>query len=235
MLCGTMTKDIYSKLKKFIGYRFIGTQYELESHIDNMFRIFDKHLKRYCPNNLLDVGCGNGDRTIRIADYLNVHMKNIYGLDCNDDRIIACKRMFNATNIDLETDGMPYGDNAFDLVICNQVLEHLKNCRKVIDDLIRVTKKGGYIVIGIPNLAHLINRIYLLFGIQPMCIHLDGPHVRAFTHKSFVHMLASFQRVKLIDCKGSIMYPLPFFIAKFVANYFVGLSGYVCYLLQKIH
>jgi len=142
--------------------------------------------------------------------------------------------VFNASKIDLETDDIPYENNTFDLVICNQVLEHLKNYRKVIDDIIRVTKRRGYIVIGIPNLAHLINRIYLLFGIQPMCLHLDGSHVRAFTHGSFVKMLASFQTVKLIDCKGSAMYPLPFFIAKYIDDYFVGLTGYVCYLLRKL-
>jgi len=229
-----INKDTSLNLKQFIKHRFVGTQYEWESHIDNMFRIFDKHLKMYTPNNLLDVGCGNGDRAIRIADYFSVHVKNIYGLDYNDDFNITCKRMFNASKIDLETDDIPYEKNTFDLVICNQVLEHLKNYRKVIDDIIRVTKRRGYIVIGIPNLAHLINRIYLLFGIQPMCLHLDGSHVRAFTHGSFVKMLASFQTVKLIDCKGSAMYPLPFFIAKYIDDYFVGLTGYVCYLLRKL-
>lgn len=234
MLCGMMTKDIFWKLKKYIKYTFIGTQYEWESHIGNMFRIFDKNLKTYTPNNLLDVGCGKGDRTIRVANYFNVSMHNTDGLDYDDGLIIACKRMFNANKIDLETDDIPYEDDTFDLVICNQVLEHLKNYRKVIDDIVRVTKKGGYILIGIPNLAHLINRIYLLFGIQPMCIHLDGPHVRAFTHKSFVRMLDSFQRVKLIDCTGSAMYPLPFFMARYIGDYFVGLTGYVCYLLRKI-
>lgn len=227
-------REIHLKLKNYIGYRVIGTQYEWESHIDNIFRIFDKKLKTYAPNNLLDVGCGNGDRTIRIANYFNVHMNNTHGLDYNDDFVIACKRMFNARKIDLEIDDIPYEGSTFDLVICNQVLEHLKNYKKVVDDLIRVTKKRGYIVIGIPNLAHLINRIYLLFGIQPMCIHLDGSHVRSFTHKSFFRMLASLQTVKLIACTGSTMYPLPFFAAKYIADYFVGLTGYICYLLQRV-
>jgi ubiquinone/menaquinone biosynthesis C-methylase UbiE len=199
-----------------------------------MFRIFDKNLKTYYPNNLLDVGCGKGDRTIRIANYFNINVKNIYGLDYNDDRIIACKRVFNASKIDLETDDIPYEENTFDIVICNQVLEHLKNYRRVIDGLIGVTKKRGYIVIGIPNLAHLINRIFLLFGIQPMPIDIDGPHVRSFTHKAFVKMLASLERVRLIDCTGSLMYPLPFFMAKHTSDYFIGLTGYVCYLLRKI-
>lgn len=222
------------KLKKYIKYRFIGTQYEWESHIDNIIRIFDKNIRSYIPNNLLDVGCGNGNRSVRIANYFNVALNKIYGLDYNEDLILTCKRIFNANKIDLESEDIPYETETFDLVICNQVLEHLKNYRKVIHGLIRVAKKGGYIVIGIPNLAHLINRIYLLFGIQPMCIHLNGAHVSAFTHKEFVKMLTSLERIKLIDCTGSTMYPLPFFITKVIVDYFVGLSGYVCYLLQKI-
>ena len=67
-----------------------------------------------------------------------------------------------------------------------------------------------------------------------MCIHLDGSHVRGFTHKGFIKMLASKERVKLMDCTGSVMYPLPFFVTKFMRDYFVGLTGYVCYLLQRI-
>ena len=226
-------EDIYLKLKKYIKRYFIGTQHEWESHIDNILRIFDENLKIYIPNNILDVGCGSGDRTIRIANHFNIDMRNTYGVDYDDQLVTACKKRFNAGRIDLETADLPYEDNTFDLVICNQVLEHLKNYGKVIDDLIRVTKKGGYIAVGIPNLAHLINRMYLLFGIQPMCIHLDGSHVRSFTHKSFVEMLASVRGVKLIDCKGALMYPLPFIVATFLANYFIGLSGYTCYLLRK--
>ena len=228
------SKDIYLKLKEYIKYRFIGTQHEYESHLDNMFRIFDENLKMYTPDNILDVGCGNGDRTILMANHFNIDIRNAYGVDYDDQNVIACQKRFNAKKIDLETDDLPHEDDTFDLVICNQVIEHLKNYRKVIDDLIRVTKKGGYIAVGIPNLAHLINRIYLLFGIQPMCIHLDGPHVRSFTHKSFVKMLASLLEVKLIDYKGSLMYPLPLIIAKFLAKHFVGLSGYTCYLLRKV-
>ena len=66
-----------------------------------------------------------------------------------------------------------------------------------------------------------------------MCIHLDGPHIMGFTHKGFVEMIGSFPRVKLVDYKGALMYPLPFVMAKRIIDHFIGLSGYVCYLLQK--
>jgi len=223
-----MNKAIHLKLKKLLG-----TQHEWESYIDNIFRIFAKNLRSYNPDNMLDIGCGDGTRTIRIAEYLNVSMNNVYGLDSNDDLILTSKNLFNASRVDLETDDIPYKDNTFDLVICNQVLEHLKNYKKTISEAIRVTKKQGYIVFGIPNLAHLINRIYLLFGFQPMCIHLDGSHARSFTHKNFAKLLDSLESVKLINCRGSLIYPLPLYIANLASDYFVGLSGYVCYLLHK--
>jgi ubiquinone/menaquinone biosynthesis C-methylase UbiE len=163
-----------------------------------------------------------------------MQFSDVYGIDLNNDFVSNCKKVFNATVVDLETEILPYDNDMFDLVICNQVLEHLKSYNKVIDELTRVTKTNGFILIGIPNLAHLINRIYLLFGIQPMCIAMDSSHIRAFTHRSFVKLLDSLNKIKLIDVEGSIMYPLPFFLAKVFARHFVGFSGYVCYLLQKV-
>jgi 2-polyprenyl-3-methyl-5-hydroxy-6-metoxy-1,4-benzoquinol methylase len=120
-----MNKAIHLKLKEFLG-----TPYEWESHIDNIFRIFDQNLRTYAPHNILDIGCGHGDRTIRIAKYYNVSMSNVHGLDYDVDLITTCKKVFNASSIDLEIDDIPYKNNTFDLVICNQVLEHLKNYKK---------------------------------------------------------------------------------------------------------
>lgn len=224
---------ILSELKEFIK-KIIGTKYEWQSHIDNILYIFDKNLKTYDPNNILDVGSGDGSRTLLMAKYFNIEPHDIYGIDYAEKYIVETREIFNAQRIDLETDLLPYDDESFDLITCNQVLEHLKNYRKAIDEVIKVCKKGGYIIFGIPNLAHLINRIYLLLGVQPLCMLLKGPHVRGYTHTSFIKMLNSIERLKLVDYTGSIMYPLPLVVAKCLTKHFVGLSGYTCYLLQKI-
>jgi 2-polyprenyl-3-methyl-5-hydroxy-6-metoxy-1,4-benzoquinol methylase len=199
-----------------------------------MFRLFDKNLKGYLPNNIMDVGCGDGSRTMRIAQHFDIDLSRVYGIDNEVNHIKACQNSFNVHKVDLECQNIPHFDDTFDLVICNQVLEHLKNIRRIIDELIRVTNKEGYLLIGVPNLAHLINRVYLLFGVQPMCIDIDSSHIRGFTHRSLVKMFRSLENIKLIDFEGALMYPLPFFLGKALAHHFVGLSGYVCYLLQKI-
>ena len=222
----------FSELKKF-AKKTVGTHYEWQSHIDNIIYMFQNNLRTYNAKNILDVGSGDGSRTLLMAKYFNIENHNIFGVHYNDKYIAETRKVFNAERIDLETDALPYNDGMFDLVICNQVLEHLKNYMKVIDEVIRVTRKGGYIVFGIPNLAHLINRIYLLLGVQPLCILLSGPHVRGYTHSAFIKLLNSVERVKMVDYTGTIMYPLPLILAKFLAKHFVGLSGYTCYLLQK--
>ena len=220
--------------KQFIKTKILGVDNEWESHIENIFRLFDTNITANPPKNLLDVGCGDGTRTLRLAEYYSIDKKNLYGLDYDQNLINFCNLEFDSSRVNLEVDPIPFNEGMFDLVICNQVLEHLKNYQRVINHMIRVTKMGGYIVIGIPNLAHLINRIYLIFGKQPMCADINSSHVRAFTHRSFALKLSSIKTVKLIDFKGSLMYPFPFSFGKLLSKYFVGLSGYVCYLLRKV-
>ena len=219
-------------IKEFVKKNIIGTQYEWESHFENITSLCDKHLKGFRPENLLDVGCATGERTKRIAKHLHVNLNQTYGLDSDEKRVVECRKTFQAELVDLEVDAIPYESDTFDLVICNQVLEHLKNATKVVDEIIRVTNKNGYIILGIPNLAHLINRIYLLLGIQPMCIAIGSSHIRGFTHKGFMQMLKAIEPVRFIDCTGALMYPFPYHLAKHLSKLFVGLSSHTCYLLQ---
>jgi SAM-dependent methyltransferase len=44
-----------------------------------------------------------------------------------------------------------FEDNRFDLVLCNALLEHDKYFWKTLSEIKRVTKKGGYIIIGTPG------------------------------------------------------------------------------------
>jgi len=43
-------------MKEFVKHRIIRTQNELESHINNVFKVFDRNIKAYVPKNMLDVG-----------------------------------------------------------------------------------------------------------------------------------------------------------------------------------
>jgi len=220
---------------KEIVKRVSGAESEWESHLNNIIDSFEDGRIIIEPCNLLDVGCGSGNRSIKIAEYFNVDMKNLFGVDFSNQLLCSTNKQFNVAQVDLESGYLPYKENTFDLVMCNQVLEHLKYYLKVINEIIRVTRINGFIVLGIPNLAHLINRIYLLCGIQPMCIGLNSSHVRGFTHNSFLKLLEELKNVQVIKYTGSnLMYPLPVFMAKFLSKHFIGLSAYTCYVIQKV-
>jgi 2-polyprenyl-3-methyl-5-hydroxy-6-metoxy-1,4-benzoquinol methylase len=81
--------------------------------------------------------------------------------------------------------GMPdVPTNAFDVVICEQVLEHLHRIELAIEDLIRVTRPGGTLFVGVPIFPpglvllrrHLIPRFDQWMGRKE-----PRSHVQAFT------------------------------------------------------
>ncbi len=220
-------------MKRYLQ-KLLGSHGEYESHIQNIFRLSSRHLKFFQLVNLLDVGCGDGSRTLRLAQHFKISAEHTYGLDSDNQRLIQCRQIFHPVLTDIESGQLPYRDQMFDLVICNQVFEHLKNYQSVFKDILRVTKPGGYIIVGIPNLAHLVNRLFLLSGIQPMCIDLQSSHVRGFTHNAFKKALKGTPGITYIDCEGSeLIYPLPLCLARPLSKISVGICAYVCYLARK--
>lgn len=46
---------------------------------------------------------------------------------------------------------LPFGENSYDLIFCNHVLEHIPNDRKAMQELYRVLKPGGMAILQIPQ------------------------------------------------------------------------------------
>ncbi len=91
--------------------------------------------------NVLDVGCGNGFVTERLrAENL------VVGLDTSDEALA----WFDGTCVVGKSESLPFADEAFDGVICTEVLEHLaeKPFRSTLAELARVAKY--YLVISVP-------------------------------------------------------------------------------------
>ncbi len=112
-----------------------------------------KKLKAYSGQSKSILECGCGPATI--LELLWQKNKQFYGIDISEKSIaLARKRLFNKKNIHIsvgQVEKLKYKDNTFDLVFANAVMEHLTDPDKSVNEMIRVTKKKGKLIIMSPN------------------------------------------------------------------------------------
>jgi SAM-dependent methyltransferase len=137
---------------------------------------------------LLDVGCWDGAFSQRCGAALGV--ERILGVEVYDDPAAAAEaRGIEVARVDLETERLPWPDASADVLVCNQVLEHLKNIWLPMNEMHRVLRRGGHAILSVPNLASLHNRILLGLGRQPTSIRVFGPHVRGYAFGEFCELV----------------------------------------------
>jgi len=186
-----------------------------------------KFVKNQEIHSVLDIGCGTGRDLMIIKNVLSHNAVDLHGIcDGHIDGVTTC-------HIDIECSSIPYGDNRFDLTLSNQVFEHLKNWLWVLHEQVRVTKVGGGVIVGFPNLAALHCRIQLLFGKQPSCIKIDDAHVRGFTTSDFERVIDSIPGLEIRQRAGANIYGLPPSIAKIIGARLPNISVSIFYYLQK--
>lgn len=145
---------------------------------------------------VLDVGCACGDFGVLLKKEKN---STIFGLEYDKD---SCKIATDTgvyqevIQFDLETltnDSFQNYNNKFDYIVCNDILEHLRDPEKTIKILKKFLKTSGVIIASIPNIAHASIKSNLLlndFTYTPYGL-LDETHVHFFTYKSIANMFAS--------------------------------------------
>lgn len=100
---------------------------------------------------LLDIGVGYG-RTFRYVAAENVeHKIDWHGIDIRrtpQEKLAGA----DAYNIKLANiaNGLPYDDNSFDIIVAEQILEHLKDPAFAVREISRVAKPGALVIIGVP-------------------------------------------------------------------------------------
>lgn len=186
-------------------------------------------------NTLLDIGCAEGTKTIQYANMLSIPLEKVYGIETKPEYVKLAQEHFKIINVNLEHDTFPFQDQEVEVIICNQIMEHLKNIFLPLSEMDRVLRIGGHLIIGIPNLAALHNRIFILFGRQPSCNVIMGPHIRCFTHKGFLEFIKQNTNFELQAISAATLYPFPYPVVQYCAKYFPGLSSYTFYLLRKIN
>lgn len=128
---------------------FIGKESMSHGHIFGRFML---HQEFFSDKTVVDVGCGNG----RIGRLVAPLAKNYYGLDLSES-VYAFPKYLESKNITLVrasgTD-LPLNNGIADVTICWGVLHHMNEPMKGLNELVRVTKPGGSILIFIYSKAY---------------------------------------------------------------------------------
>jgi SAM-dependent methyltransferase len=134
------------------------------------------------------------------------------------------ERGIDVSTVDIEHEPLPYTAGFFDVIIINQVIEHIKEIFFVFSEISRVVKTNGLVVVGVPNLAAWHDRLAILLGEQPTCLKTLGPHVRGFTVPSFRKFIECDGYFKFSAFKGSGFYPFPAVCSRMLSRLFPSLA-----------
>lgn len=129
---------------------------------------------------LLQIQPPEGPEILLFRDQLDQAARPVI-YDQADRRDPDLRAATDLEEVDFEAVTLPASDNYFDLVVWNRELVTLKNAMPALREVRRIIRPGGFLVLAIPNLAALHNRLLLLAGRQPTTLHINnGDHVRGF-------------------------------------------------------
>jgi ubiquinone/menaquinone biosynthesis C-methylase UbiE len=153
--------------------------------------------------NVIEIGCGDGDLLFR----LNTKYKEVWGIDIAEPRINRIQkklREHDMINVRVEDTNqrLDFEDGHFSTVISVAVLEHIFDPYHLISECNRLLHHKGTLIVQVPNIAYLPNRMRLFFGLLPVTsteIGWDGGHLHYFTRSTLKKLFedGGFEAVKI--------------------------------------
>ncbi len=209
-------KDIYYSKKPMQVY---------ESGFSKFLNNFTKNYSReevaaefnLSGETCLDIACGDGELA---NNFLSKKYKNVYGVDISKDlinkakldKVVNCN--FIVDDIDRFVKVNIKKGKKYDSIYLLAILEHIQWPSVFLSEVGKVVKKGGHVVIEVPNVAWLPYRIGMVFGRFPITAPTTGvipgvydEHIRFFTHKTLSKIAAeSGFKVEKVSCSGKFRF-----------------------------
>jgi SAM-dependent methyltransferase len=149
---------------------------------------------------VLEIGCGVGRYVERLSPLARV----VVGLEYDRDRAVeAAGRLDPPLVVNAANEHLPFPDGSFDVVLTNEVIEHVADDRVSAAEMVRVLSRGGRVVLFCPNRWYPVEQhgVYwrgtYRFGNKPLVNYLPdplrnrlAPHVRAYTRRGLLRLFA---------------------------------------------
>ncbi len=174
-----------------------------------------RFIQQHAPldgQRILDIGCGVGTYVRAFRQFTNT----VAGIDIDEERVREGGR--TTPNLMLAvSEHLPFCDEAFDAVLLNEVIEHVADDRRTLEEACRVVRAGGRIFIYAPNRFYPFEThgVYVgkryVFGNIPLVNYLPNPlrnrmapHARAYTARGMQRLIRALPAELVLH---SIVYP----------------------------
>lgn len=169
------------------------TNYNTPEHFDEIFQKklnyreqerWEKLVKYFTGGKFLDIGCLDSPLCVELNK--KYPESEFWGLDYAPEVIKWLKQSFPYINyICADCMKMPFEDNYFDYIVAGELIEHLDNPERFIEEAIRILKPKGWLVLSTPleeGKKSLVDRKY---------------HVWSFTSDDIENMLKKYGDVQI--------------------------------------
>ena len=144
-----------------------------------------------CNNcNILEIGCGEGNTLIELKRQGKA--KFVVGIDIVD--LNQSSKLDKFILADIENDNIELPEEYFDIIICADVLEHLKDPWSVLKKIRKFLKPNGILLASIPNVREIKTLISIVIKGDFKYVDtgiLDKTHLRFFCKKNIIELFES--------------------------------------------
>lgn len=120
-----------------------------------------RQFSKYLKGDILEVGCGIGTFTKKLAEF-----GSVVGIDIDGRNLkLAQKDLGNKVGIgDIEKGKYFFKSKKFDAIVCLNVLEHIECDIKALENMGKLLKPNGYLVLLVPSHKFLYGEIDRAIG-----------------------------------------------------------------------
>lgn len=144
---------------------------------------------------LLEIGCGVG-WFCKLADAMGWQP---VGLDISDSVCREARAIWGIAVVCSDSLPLPFKPQTFDLVVLRHTLEHLFSPKRVLKEVHRVLREGGWVAVEVPNANSLGRKVF-----EERWDTWELPrHLHHFTPKTLRKVLeqAGFQNIKIVSAR----------------------------------
>ncbi|MEK6963370.1 MAG: class I SAM-dependent methyltransferase [Nanoarchaeota archaeon] len=131
------------------GLQDLATRLDLNTRLGNfdLSNTIRRRLSLQDGMSLLDVGCGTGKH---LSEFRRQTRITVYGVDPSSQKLVDDEIFFQRAR----AEELPFRDGVFDRATCNYAMYYTNRWQEACNEMMRVTKDGGLIVISGPGIGN---------------------------------------------------------------------------------